>query len=74
MRLIDDQWTTEPVERSQKASDQDLSDKAATLFDVIKTTLNRYGCPQKTEESGKEHIGVETESSPKAPLGRGLVF
>ena len=64
VRLIDDEWTVEPADRSQTVGDKNkgLSDKAAQMFDVIRAALNRYGAPQKTEENGKEHIAADRQT------------
>lgn len=71
VRLVDDVWSVEPIDRSRTAGDKGLSDKAAALFDVIKATLNRYGSPQQTEESGKEHVAVDRKAVRKHLIDAG---
>ena len=63
VRLIDDEWTTEPVDRSQAGTDnKNLSDKHAAIFDVIETVLGRHGFIQKTEEGGAEYVAVARQT------------
>lgn len=63
MRLVDDKWTAEPVNRTQAVSDdKSLSDKHAAMFDAIKATLARHGFIQRTEEDGKEHFSAARQT------------
>jgi hypothetical protein len=71
VRLIDDAWAAEPVDRSQAPTDKSLTDKQAAMFEVIKATLNRYGNPQKIEESGKEHVAVDRKAVRKHLIDAG---
>jgi hypothetical protein len=62
VRLVADEWTAEPVDRSRASGDKGLADKPAAVFDAIKATLNRYGAPQKTGDDGKEYVAVARQT------------
>ncbi len=63
VRLVDNEWTAEPVDRSQTAGDKGLSDKAVQMFQTIKTALNRFGIPQKIGEdfAFTDHIAIDRQ-------------
>jgi hypothetical protein len=61
VRLVDDEWSAEPTDRSADVG-KGLSDRNAAMFDTIRATLARFGAPQKTEPDGKEHIALERDT------------